>query len=141
MINYEDFSTVLTDVEFEREYGDTLAGSKETSLPDGKEADSFNGHSGSSPPDEGGSGEAPEAADPKLPLGILWGEFRKRTFREAEKILFGMRRGNVGLLIAETDIGKTTLALNLSLTLAADRTFHPFVTDKRGRLRVMFIDG
>lgn len=75
------------------------------------------------------------------PVGMLWRDFKGRRFTEAERILFGLRRGNVGLLLAETHIGKTTLALNLGLTLAADRMFPPFVTEQRGGLRVMYVDG
>jgi RecA-family ATPase len=75
------------------------------------------------------------------PVGLLWRDFKGRQFTEAERILFGLRRGNVGLLLAETHIGKTTLALNLSLTLATDRTFPPFIEKARGGLRVMYVDG
>ena len=74
-------------------------------------------------------------------IGFLWRDFKSQRFPQAERILFGLRRGNVGLLVAETEIGKTTLALNLCLTLAADRTFPPFIPEQRGGLRVMYVDG
>lgn len=125
MSSYEQHSTALTDEEFERKYGDGQAGEKErTPVSDAEEADSHNRHGGSSPP-----------------VGMLWGDFRQRKFADAEPILFGVRRGNVGLLVAETEVGKTTLALNLSLTLAANRTFPPFISERRGGLRVMYVEG
>lgn len=125
MSSYEAHSTVLTDEEFEREYGETEKGAGENAaVPDAEEADSFNSASGGSPP-----------------VGMLWGEFRQRRFADAERIVFGLRRGNVGMLIAETNVGKTTLALNLALTLAAGRSFPPFVNGRGGGLRVMYVDG
>lgn len=74
------------------------------------------------------------------PLGMLWGQFRKCKFAEASQIVFGIRRGNVGLLIAETNVGKTTMALNVALTLAANGTFTPIINEPSGTKRVMYID-
>lgn len=122
MNSYDEDSTVLTDEEFEREYSETNKGAGET-VSDSEGADSHNTKSGGSPP-----------------IGLLWHDFRQRKFSDAERIVFGLRRGNVGMLVAETEVGKTTLALNVSLTLAAGRTFPPFITEPR-KLSVMFIDG
>jgi KaiC/GvpD/RAD55 family RecA-like ATPase len=125
MSSYEENSTVITDEEFELEYGETDKGAAElAAMPDAEEADSHNNKSGGSPP-----------------IGLLWGDFKRQKFPLAELIVFGIRRGNVGLLVAETNVGKTTLALNVGLTLAADRTFPPIVEAQRGGLRVMYIDG
>jgi RecA-family ATPase len=74
-------------------------------------------------------------------IGFLWRDFRSQRFPEAERILFGLRRGNVGLLVAETQRGKTTLALNLCLTLAANRLYPPFITEQSGGRRIMYVDG
>ncbi len=116
---------MLTFEEFKREYGETVkdAGGV-AAVPDAEEADSFNSASGGSPP-----------------VGMLWGEFRQRRFADAERIVFGLRRGNVGMLIAETNVGKTTPALNLALTLAAGWSFPPFVYGQDGGLLVMYVDG
>lgn len=73
-------------------------------------------------------------------IGHLWRDFRGMKFPRYETILFGLRRGNVGLLLAETEVGKTTLALNLSVTLAAGKTFPPFINEPRPR-RIMYVDG
>jgi RecA-family ATPase len=74
-------------------------------------------------------------------IGVLWGELKERAFTNTEQILFGIRRGNVGVLVAETEIGKTTLSLNLCLTLAANKTFPPFVDKQYSGRRIMYIDG
>jgi RecA-family ATPase len=125
MSNYEEHSRVLTFEEFEREYGEIDKDAAElAAVPDAEEADSHNNKSGVSPP-----------------VGLLWGDFKRQNFPLAELIVLGIRRGNVGLLVAETNVGKTTLALNVGLTLAADRTFQPIVETQRGGLRVMYIDG
>jgi RecA-family ATPase len=125
MSSNEPTSTVLTFEEFAREYVETEKGAGEdAAAPDLQEADSFNSASGGSPP-----------------VGRLWGEFRQGKYADAERIVFGLRHGNVGMLIAETNVGKTTLALNLTLTLAAGRSFPPFLNGRSGGLRVMYIDG
>jgi hypothetical protein len=74
-------------------------------------------------------------------LGLSWGELSKKEFTNHEKLLFGLRRGNVGVMFAVTNLGKTTLTLNIALTMAAGRTFDPFVKGKSGGYRVMLIDG
>lgn len=75
-------------------------------------------------------------------MGLTWRELSRREFANTEKIIFGLLRGNVGAMFAVTNLGKTTLSLNIALTLAAGRSFHPFVRDNvvYGR-RVMIIDG
>lgn len=77
----------------------------------------------------------------KQRVGLLWRELRAKEFTQAEQILFGIRRGNVGLLVAETEIGKTTISLNLCLTLAANRIYPPFINERLGGLRIMYVDG
>jgi len=74
--------------------------------------------------------------------GLSWGDLSKREFTNTEKIIFGLVRGNVGTMFAVTNLGKTTFTLNLALTLAAGRTFHPFVKNNPiwGR-RVLIVDG
>lgn len=77
----------------------------------------------------------------KRSVGILWRDFQHKHFNSPDRILFGLSRGNVGLLVAETNAGKTTLALNLSLSLAAARAFPPFINEPHSPLRVMYVDG
>jgi hypothetical protein len=78
---------------------------------------------------------------PYAELGLSWRELSKREFINTEKVLFGLMRGNVGTMFAVTNLGKTTLALNICLSLAAGRTFEPFVKGSRRGRRVMVIDG
>jgi RecA-family ATPase len=78
-------------------------------------------------------GEAETKEKAARSIGFLWSDFKSQRFPEAERIIFGLRRGNVGLLVAETEIGKTTLSLNLCLTLAANRLFPPFITEPARR--------
>jgi hypothetical protein len=75
------------------------------------------------------------------PIGLLWSEFRKQEYPPIERFLFGLSRGQVGMSIASTNVGKTTYALNTALSLAAGRPFMPFVTAHDGGRRVMIIDG
>jgi RecA-family ATPase len=74
-------------------------------------------------------------------LGLSWGELSRKQFTNTEKILFGLMRGNVGSLFAVTNLGKTTLSLNICLSIAAGRIFEPFVKGFHGGRRVMVIDG
>jgi uncharacterized metal-binding protein len=74
-------------------------------------------------------------------LGLTCGELLLKQFPNTEKILFGLVRGNVGSLFAVTNLGKTTLSLNICLSMAAGRTFEPFVKGLSEGRRVMVIDG
>jgi RecA-family ATPase len=75
------------------------------------------------------------------PLGQSWREFSLSEFVEAEKVLSELERGEVGMLVAATNVGKTTLSLNLALTMAAGTSFHPLVHGKDSGYRVLYIDG
>lgn len=75
------------------------------------------------------------------PIGMLWQELKEIEFPKVEKILFGLGRGQVGVVVASTNIGKTTLALNLTLTLSAGGLFPPLIETNYSQRRVMFIDG
>lgn len=74
-------------------------------------------------------------------LGLSWRELSRKEFINTEKILFGLLRGNVGTLCAVTNLGKTTLSLNICLVLASCGTFYPFVKEHQDGRRVMIIDG
>ena len=70
-----------------------------------------------------------------------WRDFSAKAFEIREKIVAELEVGEVGVVFASTDVGKTTLALNLSLMLAAAGTFEPLVEPKEGGRRVLYIDG
>jgi hypothetical protein len=74
-------------------------------------------------------------------LGFSWRELSAQEFPETEPVIVGLEKGEVGLLNAATNIGKTTLALNLSLSLAAGKEFNPLTKDGAKPKRVLVIDG
>jgi len=73
-------------------------------------------------------------------LGLSWGEFANQSFPESEKILFELERGELGMLIAATNLGKTTLSMNLSLLGVVGQSFLPLVGEGKP-IRVMYVDG
>jgi hypothetical protein len=84
---------------------------------------------------------ASEDTIPSPPLGLLWGELKEQVFPPIERFLFGLSRGQVGMTIASTNVGKTTYALNVALSLATGLPFVPFIGAHAGGRRVLLIDG
>jgi RecA-family ATPase len=74
-------------------------------------------------------------------LAISWDQLSTRLFAEEEKILFELERGEVGMLVAATNVGKTTFAINLALSLCVGRAFAPVITESGASRRVLVIDG
>lgn len=74
-------------------------------------------------------------------FGISLEDFLAMELEEPEKIMFGICKGNLGLMVAGTNVGKTTLALNLILSIGANKTFHPLFEEINTGRRVMYIDG
>jgi hypothetical protein len=70
-----------------------------------------------------------------------WREFSTTHFDMREKIISELEVSEVGVVFASTDVGKTTLSLNLSLMLATGEAFEPLVDAKEGGRRVLYIDG
>lgn len=70
-----------------------------------------------------------------------WREFSTAHFEMREKIISELEASEVGVVFASTDVGKTTLSLNLSLMLATGGSFAPLVEAKEGGRRVLYIDG
>lgn len=76
-----------------------------------------------------------------LHLISSWQDFSQQQFPIREKVIFELEPGEVGAIFASTDVGKTTLSLNLSLMVASGGEFQPLASIKdRGR-RVLYIDG
>lgn len=73
-------------------------------------------------------------------LSVSWADFDAEEFPQGERIAFAVERGELALLNALPNAGKTTLALNVALCLAAGREFLPLVTGRTPR-RVLFVDG
>ena len=59
---------------------------------------------------------------------------------EAEEIVFGIGRGEVGMLVSITNVGKTTLMLNLALSLAAGQPYLPLAPEVAKPRRVLYCD-
>ncbi len=74
-------------------------------------------------------------------FGIKWGDFLDLELPQTEKVMFGIGRGNVGLMIATTNIGKTTIALNLALSAGIGKGFSPLFDENYKARKVMYIDG
>lgn len=70
-----------------------------------------------------------------------WREFSTTHFEMREKIISELEVSEVGVVFASTDVGKTTLSLNLALMLATGDSFAPLVEAKEGGRRVLYIDG
>lgn len=83
---------------------------------------------------------AVEQADKPEKLAASWADFDLEEFPPGERIAFAVERGEVALLNSLPNAGKTTLALNAALCLAAGREFLPLVTGRTPR-RVLYIDG
>lgn len=81
------------------------------------------------------------AASQREKLGLTWGEFAKQSFPDSEKILSELERGELGMLVAASNVGKTTLAMNLALLGAVGRSFPPLIKRDGMTLRTMYVDG
>lgn len=75
-------------------------------------------------------------------VGSLWRYF-KDTVTDApeKKAIYGLGRGNLGLLVASTNLGKSTLMLNLALSMTSAKDFNPLFKSTGEPTRVMYIDG
>ena len=85
-----------------------------------------------------GADDQPKAEHAKL--STPWVDFDAEEFPPGERIAFAVERGEIALLNSLPNAGKTTLALNVALCLAAGREFPPLVAKQAPR-RVLYIDG
>jgi hypothetical protein len=72
-------------------------------------------------------------------LGFTYGELCRLALPEREEIIFGLGRGEIGLLNAVGNAGKTTLLRNLMVALCTARQFEPLGKFALAR-RVAFLD-
>jgi len=79
--------------------------------------------------------------DPSDTFGITWAQFSRIKFDNPEKVMLGLSRGNIGELVASTNVGKTTLMLNLAISACSNRTFEPLLNEQLVAKRIMYIDG
>lgn len=74
-------------------------------------------------------------------FGITCRNFLQMELPEPERVIFGLGRGNLGLMVATTNLGKTTLALNLALSAGMNKVFYPLFGVENTARRVLYIDG
>ncbi|CAN5418261.1 hypothetical protein BH10ACI1_BH10ACI1_09550 [soil metagenome] len=74
-------------------------------------------------------------------FGATWNKFSTIKFPVSERVIFGLNRGNIGLLNAPTNVGKSTLILNLALSAASNRTFVPLLNEETVGRKILYIDG
>jgi hypothetical protein len=92
-------------------------------------------------PENMGLREEPTTQETMNTFGISCRDFLEMDIPNPERVMFGLGRGNVGLMIASTNIGKTTLALNLSLAAGGNKDFSPLFNENYEARRVMYVDG
>jgi RecA-family ATPase len=73
------------------------------------------------------------------PIGFTFGEIRRLDIPPREELIFGLARGEVGMVNAVGNGGKTTLLRNLMVSLCTGRPFPPFGNFHTPR-RVAFLD-
>ena len=84
--------------------------------------------------------ERSEAGAGAPALARSWADFAAEAFTQGERIAFAVERGEIALLNALPNAGKTTLALNAALSLASGRELLPVVGQSQPR-RVLYVDG
>jgi hypothetical protein len=72
-------------------------------------------------------------------FGWRMAEFLRAQFPDIDWIIHGLNNGELGELVATPNIGKTTMALNLTLSLATGQPFMPLYEGGRPR-KVMYLD-
>lgn len=75
----------------------------------------------------------------KSPVFRKWRELKEMQIPEPEYIITGLIKGEIGMIQAITNIGKTTLALNMCICLATGRPFEPIVKEGPPR-RILYLD-
>ena len=85
---------------------------------------------------------ASKAASIQVPseFAPLWSDLEHQDFGEAEHIIFETEPGEVAQFTSATNVGKTTLLLNISLTLACGGEMYPLVKPGRIPRRVLYLD-
>jgi hypothetical protein len=72
-------------------------------------------------------------------LTVSFGRFRRIAFGRVEPIVFGLRPGQLGIVQAVPNVGKSTLMLNLAASAAVGRSFEPLYEGGTPR-KVLFLD-
>jgi hypothetical protein len=82
----------------------------------------------------------PETVDDDLPpLFQTWAEFSAVERIRGEQIIHELERGELGMIAAVTNVGKSTLLRNMALMLACGKAFSPLTGTTKPR-RVVLLD-
>jgi RecA-family ATPase len=83
----------------------------------------------------------PEAEDEPLPeFALPAGKFLRMVFQEAEEILSHLYRGELMILNALPNAGKSTLMINCGIRLAHGGSFPPLIPAKSTPRKVLYLD-
>jgi len=77
--------------------------------------------------------------NPKRNLGFTFAELLQLEIPQREEIICGLGRGEIGLLNAVNNVGKTTLLRNIMISLCLGQEFEPLTRSKLKR-RIAFLD-
>lgn len=81
----------------------------------------------------------PRASTDDKPILQTWRQLAAQDLKQGDTIIYELERGEMGLLAAVTNVGKSTLLRNLMLCLASGREFPP-IAAKRTPRRVLLLD-
>ncbi|MFN7948249.1 MAG: AAA family ATPase [Blastocatellia bacterium] len=73
------------------------------------------------------------------PFSFSWQDLTAMSLQRGEQILYELERGELGIIAAVSNVGKSTLLRNLAITLACGGGFAPLVRPGKAR-RVMILD-
>jgi hypothetical protein len=82
---------------------------------------------------------APAEGDESLPSARTWRQLKEAELPSAERVFGPLRRSEVGMLTARSNVGKTTLAFNFALSVASGQAFGEIIPAGRPR-RVLYVD-
>jgi hypothetical protein len=82
---------------------------------------------------------SPETPSAVRSIGLTFGELLSMEIPPRQEVIYGLARREVGLLCAVTNIGKTTMLRNLTVSLAIGRSFVPFIESPLPK-RIAFLD-
>jgi hypothetical protein len=72
-------------------------------------------------------------------FGYKLEDFLNQEFPPIEWIIHGLNNGELGQMVATPNVGKTTISLNLAMSMAVGREFYPLYEGGRP-MRVMYLD-
>lgn len=81
----------------------------------------------------------PNEQPTKRPLLTTWKDMTKMELPKVDYIIYGLTRGQVGMVQSVTNVGKTTLLLNVCISMACGKAFEPMLETGEPR-RIVYMD-